>query len=208
MATRLTRTERAEANREAVLDAARRVFLAKGYHGTTVDAVAREAGFTIGAVYSRFAGKADLFLALLAQRVEERIEQYRDFPTSLEPTADAVEAARWWAGNVHTDLEWLLLVIEFRVHAARDPELNRRYAALHERTVDALADLLASLYERVGQEMPMPARELGELVMALGTGTQLERAANSEALGGELIAEMLTELFVQPEAGVREGSAA
>ena len=30
---------------------------------------------------------------------------------------------------------WRLLVTEFRVHAARDPELNRRYAALHARTV-------------------------------------------------------------------------
>jgi hypothetical protein len=100
------------------------------------------------------------------------------------------------------------LVIEFRVHAARDEELNRRYAALHDRTIAALADLLASLYERTGDEMPMPSRQMGELVMAMGSGTQLERAASPDALGGELIAEMLTEVLVRRTSGVREGSVA
>ena len=38
---------------------------------------------------------------------------------------------------------WQLLVIEFRVHAARDAELSGRYAAAHARTVDALAGVLA-----------------------------------------------------------------
>ena len=184
MATRLTRTERAEANREAVLDAARRVFLAKGYHGTTVDAVAREAGFTIGAVYSRFAGKADLFLALLEQRVEERIEQYRDFPTSLEPTADAVEAARWWAGNVHTDLEWLLLVIEFRVHAAPDPELNRRYAELHERHIGAFAGFV----ERYVDEAD--ANAFARAALSMGSGFALARAAEGDAFPDALFEEL------------------
>jgi hypothetical protein len=34
---------------------------------------------------------------------------------------------------------WLLLVIEFRVHAARDAELSKRYAAAHARTIEAMA---------------------------------------------------------------------
>jgi AcrR family transcriptional regulator len=184
MATRLTRVERAEANREALLDAARRTFLEQGYHGTTVDAVAREAGFTIGAVYSRFAGKADLFLALLEQRIEERIAYYRDFPRASAAADDAVTAARWWAGIVSTDLDWALLVIEFRVHAARDPELNRRYAELHERNIRAFAGLVAG---RVGEE---DAVTFARAAVSMGSGFALARAAEGAAYPDDLFEEL------------------
>ena len=198
MATRLTRVERAEANREAVLDAARRVFLANGYHGTTVDAVAREAGFTIGAVYSRFAGKADLFLALLEQRIEERIEQYRDFPTGPEPTADAVDAARWWAGIVHKDLEWMLLVIEFRVHAARDPELNRRYTELHERHVAAFAAYVAHHVDEAG------GRAFARAALSMGTVFALGRAAEGDGFPDALFEELAVAISERLLAGDRQ----
>ena len=72
MAKRLTRTERSGRNRARVLEAARRVFLERGYHGATLEQIAAEAGFTKGVVYSQFDSKADLFLALLELRIAER----------------------------------------------------------------------------------------------------------------------------------------
>src|SRR5690349_13695323 len=72
MPTRLSRAEQVERNRELVLEAARQVFLERGYAGATVDAIALEAGFSKGVVYSQFAGKPDLFLALLERRIAER----------------------------------------------------------------------------------------------------------------------------------------
>jgi AcrR family transcriptional regulator len=208
MESRLTRTEQSTQNRERILAAARRVFLERGYYGATLEQIAEEAGFTKGAVYSRFEGKADLFLALLEDRIAERARENVEVTEGVP--ADRVFTAlfeNFIRVNL-TEPEWPLLVIEFRVHAARDEELNRRYAALHDRTIAALADLLASLYERTGDEMPMPSRQMGELVMAMGSGTQLERAASPDALGGELIAEMLTEVLVRRTSGVREGSVA
>src|SRR6185295_9164397 len=63
MKTGVPRAEQIERNRGLVLAAARRVFLERGYAGATLDAIAEEAGFSKGVVYSRFGGKADLFLA-------------------------------------------------------------------------------------------------------------------------------------------------
>ncbi len=60
---RLSRAEQNERNRALVLDAARRVFLNRGYHTATLDEIADEAGFSRGVVQSRFGNKADLFLA-------------------------------------------------------------------------------------------------------------------------------------------------
>src|SRR5215475_11195771 len=119
--TRLTRSAQNERNRTAILGAARHVFLNAGYHGATVDAVAREAGMTIGAIYSRFAGKADLFLALLEERIAERAEEFAAVAKRASGS-QARQFARRWTAVMRADLEWSLLVIEFRVHAARDSE--------------------------------------------------------------------------------------
>lgn len=54
----------AEQTREGVLDAAVTVFLEQGVARASLDAVARGAGVTRGAVYWHFRDKLDLFLAL------------------------------------------------------------------------------------------------------------------------------------------------
>jgi AcrR family transcriptional regulator len=61
-----------ERRRPELLDAALRLFLERGYDGTSMQAVADEAGVTKPVVYAAFDGKDALFRALLA-REEERI---------------------------------------------------------------------------------------------------------------------------------------
>jgi AcrR family transcriptional regulator len=61
-----------ERRRPQVLDAALELFLERGYEGTSMAAVADAAGVTKPVVYACFAGKDELFRALL-RREEERI---------------------------------------------------------------------------------------------------------------------------------------
>ena len=68
MAERLTQKQRRELTRQQLLDAAAVVFSARGYHVASIDDIADAAGFTKGAVYSNFASKEDLFLALIRER--------------------------------------------------------------------------------------------------------------------------------------------
>src|SRR5580692_1781416 len=75
MSTRLSRAEQNDRNRALLFAAARRVFLARGYHAATLEQIADEAGFSKGVVYSRFASQADMFLALLEDRITERAAQ-------------------------------------------------------------------------------------------------------------------------------------
>jgi hypothetical protein len=51
------------------------------------------------------------------------------------------------------------------------------------------------VYERAGQDPPFPAGQLAELLAALGSGAQLERAANPAALPAWLRAEALGRLL-------------
>src|SRR6185503_13207697 len=75
MPTRVSRVESVGRNREEVLAAARCVFLERGYGGASLDAIADEAGFSKGVVYSQFDSKGDLFMALLERRIADRAAQ-------------------------------------------------------------------------------------------------------------------------------------
>lgn len=58
------RQEQARQTRRAVLDAARRVFLERGYASTTVAAIAAEAGVSVETVYKAFGNKPGLVKAV------------------------------------------------------------------------------------------------------------------------------------------------
>lgn len=62
---------RAGETREAILDAARVLFEADGYHSVGLEAVARRAGVSRQAIYLHFSSKADL-VAALHQRINEQ----------------------------------------------------------------------------------------------------------------------------------------
>ena len=59
--------EEAQLTREQVLRAALQVFRRKGYAATTLEAIAKSAGFTRGAIYNHFEGKAQLYQLLIQQ---------------------------------------------------------------------------------------------------------------------------------------------
>jgi AcrR family transcriptional regulator len=61
--------------RERLLDAAAEVFAERGYERAGVAEIARRAGLTTGAIYSRYAGKAELLLDAIDQRTHEEIRR-------------------------------------------------------------------------------------------------------------------------------------
>jgi AcrR family transcriptional regulator len=183
MNLRLSRAEQNERNRALLLAAALHVFLARGYHAATLEQIADEAGFSKGVVYSRFDSKADMFMALLTDRIAARAAENAAAVAALRDSGDLAALTELaWRAERRTP-GWRLLVTEFRVHAARDPELSRRYAAAHARTVDGVASAIASAAERTGHALALPARQLAELVLAIETGISLEQLANPDAIG-------------------------
>ena len=164
------------------MQAARRVFTRRGYHAASLDLVARAAGLTKGAVYARFSSKAELMLALFEDRVGERAHQMGAARAGVPRSPAAVTAAlaRQWAELARADPGWSLLVLEFRVHAARDRALNQRFSALDKR-------LRASIAAAMKDVAPgTSADDLARLAMALSSGFALERAAHGDASANTL----------------------
>ena len=82
--------------REALIEAASRLFDARGFAATSIADIA--AGYTTGALYSNFAGKEDLFLDVLARQLTDEISAL-GAALSAEPTVGGRLRAvgRWYA---------------------------------------------------------------------------------------------------------------
>lgn len=196
MKPRLSRVEASQANRQAVLAAARRQFERLGYHGATLDSIAAEAGFSKGVVYSRFASKDDLFLAVLEANIEARSEGTARMFAGLRGPQDLPRLVGTAFRQNAASLAWQAALLEFRVHAWRHPEVNRRYVALHDRTVEKVGGFLSALYERAGATPPLPARQLALGFLAGGSGIVTELLADPRLEPVDLISAMSA--FGQP----------
>jgi AcrR family transcriptional regulator len=196
--SRLSRAEQNARNRALVLQAARRVFLARGYYAAALDEIADEAGFSRGVVQSRFGNKADLFLALLEERIAERAAENVRLAGGLGG-AEGMRVLREHAVRRNrAELDWGLLLIEFRVHAARDAGLTLRYAALHARTRQGLAGVIADVYRRAGQPPPFPPEEMAQMILTVEAGVRLEQAADPQGLEPSAAFERLRGLIESP----------
>jgi AcrR family transcriptional regulator len=188
---RLSRTERSARTRAELMASARRLFLRRGFHAASLEQVAEEAGFTIGAVYSRFGSKADLFLAILDEHVDQLVAGVAQVAGLDQPlTAQAELLAGRRMALLEREGEWFPLVLEFWSHAARDERLRRELAARHERLVAAYAGLIEADYARLGLALPLAPEVLARAVVAMGNGVALERLADPARVPEGLLATM------------------
>jgi AcrR family transcriptional regulator len=173
---RKTQAERREETRELVLAAAARVFAQRGFHATSLDAIAEEAGFSRGAVYYNFADKEELFLELLDRRCAERAQDLREVfaDTPGDDVAATSRQAQLAAQNaldaMTGDPEWRALYLEFLAHAARDPAFRRRFAKRSQEMRGALQDVVIERTEAVAGALGMEPEQLAVVIDALGTG--------------------------------------
>ncbi|HEX2373355.1 MAG TPA: TetR/AcrR family transcriptional regulator [Actinomycetota bacterium] len=188
---RLTRAERSAQTRAELMASARQLFLRRGFHAASLELVAEEAGFTIGAVYSRFGSKADLFLAILDERIDQIVAEVAQVARLDQPIPAHAEllAGRRMA-LLDREREWFPLVLEFWSHAARDERLRREFSARHERLVGAYAGLIEADYARLGLPLPLAPEVLARAVVAMGNGVALERLANPDRVPEGLLSTM------------------
>jgi AcrR family transcriptional regulator len=192
MATVMSRKQSQERTRERIVEAAAKVFARRGYHRATVDEIASEAGFTIGALYSNFAGKEDLFLAIADRQVEERVAEVGAMADAAEGDAPGDQAAERLREFLERDPEWPLLFYEFWSLSVRNPELQGELAKRRDAIRDALAQTLERVAKRHGFELRFPAPVLATAIAASLNGLAFERAADPEALPDEVFAEFVT----------------
>jgi AcrR family transcriptional regulator len=172
---RKTQAERREETRDLVLDAAARAFAENGFHGTSLEQIAEEAGFSRGAVYYNFADKEELFLELLDRRCAERTQDLREVfagtPEDVEATSRQAALAADHALDAMTgDPEWRALYLEFLAHAARDPAFRHRFSKRSAEMRSALEEVVVERTRHLAGALDMEPEQLAVVIDALGTG--------------------------------------
>ena len=190
---RLTRAERSAQTRDELLAAAQRRFFKAGYHATTLDDVADAAGYTKGAVYSTFGSKAGLFLALFDDIIDRRLAATRAIIDTEDSGSEASLRALADQPVQDPNARFLLLSIEFWVHAAREPALLDAFSQRYRR-------LRASLAELAPQDSPLDPQRWALVTLALSNGFALERLADPDGVPGDLMADIQSRLL-QPQEG-------
>jgi AcrR family transcriptional regulator len=188
---RLSRPERKERTRADLVAAARRVFERRGFHRSSLEQIAEEAGYTKGAVYSNFAGKDELFLAVLDEHIAERVPVYEQIVLGTDTFEGALRAiARHLVRRGEEDPAWTPLLVEFWTHASHHKPLRRAVAERNDRQMQAIAALLDDLAARHGLAYRLPTSEFVRGSSALARGMGLERLVKPDLPLGELFEEM------------------
>src|SRR6478609_2214147 len=209
---RETRAEKQARTRAELLATAATVFARRGYRGASVEEIAEEAGYSHGAVYSNFDGKADLFLAVLEEYMAERARELAGTQAELAEDAPIEIRARaladQWMERFAKDRESFLLHMEFVAHAGRDPELAERFGTRSAALREAIAAYISHYQELEGIESELTPDDLALVLRALGIGLAIEAlvspgAVRQEAYGD--FVELLVKLLREHSAGRARG---
>jgi AcrR family transcriptional regulator len=184
---RQLRAESKARTRRELLDAAARVFLRRGFFAASLDEIAEEAGYSKGAIYSNFSDKEELLLALIAERVELRRQRCVAVGAArVGCDAKTQAAAIEYVAMLDEQREWLALFLDFWTCAARNPELQHRFAEEYRR-------MKATIAELVDQELELsvPVDEVVTAMFAIGQGIALERVADPDGVPDGLLGHLL-----------------
>ena len=195
---RLTRAESKARTRERLLDAAARTFARKGYAGASVEEIAQSAGYSIGALYSNFGGKQELFLELMSGRASRRQAMVAEILQADDDPAEAIARLLERTGSPDPDL--MALRAEFWLYAVRNPEAMGALTAQRREQIDALVEVISAAMSRLNVPAGVSAPAVATVALAMFQGLMRQRRIDPERVSGELLAQGLRWLF----AGLKE----
>lgn len=192
---RLNRDEKRAITRTRLLEAARKVFGRRGYYGASLDEIAADAGFSKGALYYNFGSKEGLFLALLEERLQERVRIIGDAFQNERTASDAIQRiAREYLESLSQRQEFLLLYFEFWAHAVREPKFRPHLVAQLRNARQGLAKIIEDWGGELGVS-PREAERFAVAANALAVGLSVEKSIDPEAVADDLFGTMLVRLF-------------
>jgi AcrR family transcriptional regulator len=194
-----TKTARAVGGeaRAELLSAALGVFARRGYREASVDEIAAAAGYSKGAVYWHFAGKAELLITLLEERVDGPMREKVALLASAPAEQDmSVEASKTFARLGAEEREALMLEREYAALALRDPELGARYVARQSELRRNLGTAMEARARHLGTPgLGMPAEDVARIVMAIIAGLSADELIEPGAVRPELLGEALAIIY-------------
>lgn len=158
-----------ERRREQIFVAAQRVFIARGFHQTSMAELAEAAGVSMGLLYRYFSNKDDIvtqFALRERDQILARVDAFTRAPNWVDSLNELIE------GSIDDafDPELTRLNFEIVAEASRNPRLLATFSANDELVRRALADAVHSHQARGTMSRAIPASMVAEVVSALFDG--------------------------------------
>ncbi len=167
--------DKRDRTRATLLEAARAIVREKGYARTTLEAVARRAGMTTGAIYGNFKNREELFIALgqaywapVTPRVAPGATFAEVMQAMAEATLQAIPERTTAAVGRLTGLAYTLT----------STDLQARVREITAGSYELGAEWLRSLGDE--RDLPMPPEHLVRVIHALIEGLVLQRILTPE----------------------------
>lgn len=200
------RQRQIEETRSAIVTAAAELFAARGYVGTTIEAIAAEAGVVVQTIYNSIGSKSEVLSAVL-DRAAAGPESPRPVREFMQQRAEATRDAE---GLVRVLADWFT---EVQPRTAEVHHIIRQAAAVDEGIADLeerraiqrfrnYVDAAKQLAARTGAA-PLPTEEVAATLWCVGHPQIYRFLVETE--GWDLdryrqwVARLLTETLTQPQ---------
>ena len=180
------------ATRRRLIAAATEVLARNGFHAASVDEIAEQAGFSIGALYGNFAGKDQLLFAVFDEHVKWFEERLNTVAESAEPGRAMAE----WIGFLGKHPEQFLVFTEFWAYAVRKPKVRQQFARRMTQMREAVAEVLRRRAEKERAQAALPPDLTALLALAIARGLALEKLADPRAVPDAAVGDLLAGLLL------------
>jgi AcrR family transcriptional regulator len=183
-------TEEHERNRrKQILAAAMACFARNGYRSTSVEDIVQESGLSVGAIYTYYPSKQDLFLALAEERTTETLEQFRTIyerPGSMaDKNRDAVEL---FFQQMSAELApYCRVSFEFWSEAPNSEALQAERARLCDSIREFLGWALTEARDAGELRSDVDIASAAELILALDDGLMMHHVSGVQPLALDIL---------------------
>ena len=132
-----------EQRREEIFEAALSCFNRNGYHQTSIDEIAAQAGISKGGIYHHFKSKKELVIELFRNRVNRYFEYLTEQVRGAADAAQGLNVLVEKSGEIFQEHEPVLrFCLEFVAMSSREPEFREEVAAMYRHRVATVSALI------------------------------------------------------------------
>lgn len=180
---------RTRETRALLLRAAEKIFVRDGFEKADLSEIASAAGRTKGAIYAHFKSKEDLFVALFEQRTRVGIARFDEMRADSKNLKQNRLLLRNLVLSVLDDREWLLLLLEFKLYAIRNPRSRKRLRALYTSIYSPGSEGYAALFGHDTEKVPAVV-----LLLPILSAVVVERQFAPDFLGDAVLKDAVSRM--------------
>jgi TetR/AcrR family transcriptional regulator, transcriptional repressor of aconitase len=179
---RLTREESRAQTRATLMSVGRQHFIRYGLGGAVAKKIAEDAGYSRGALYSNFDGKEELFLAVIREEQEHRMQAFHSMFKEEPSAKKRLRKMRNTIADVVTDPDWMVLRAEFEAGAVRNERIRQIFVEVHRQQVRNAGNLIRNFGRSSEIRLEVKPNEFIMIIFNLTHGL----AVTHKILGTEL----------------------